>query len=145
MPARGAVVALGCQVSLAARAKFDDRWPARCPRSACRDSLVYSCTCSKLGSRSVVLKVYDKLKISPVKHRSVRREARIMKYLTHKRWGATAAAADQATAAAPCHRHCQLLAPAPRYHCHCWCTNQLAAGSGARQVALQAPQAAARH
>jgi hypothetical protein len=29
--------------------------------------------------------VYDKAKISAIKHRSVRREARIMRYLTDKR------------------------------------------------------------
>ncbi len=45
---------------------------------------MYACTCDKLGGRAVVLKVYDKTKVSAVKHRSIRREARIMKYLTYK-------------------------------------------------------------
>ena len=45
---------------------------------------MYSAVCPKLGGAAVVLKVYDKSKISAVKHRSVRREARIMKYLTAK-------------------------------------------------------------
>jgi predicted Ser/Thr protein kinase len=49
-----------------------------------QDSVVYACRCAKLGGRSVVLKVYDKGRMSPVKHRSVRREARIMKFLTYK-------------------------------------------------------------
>lgn len=31
------------------------------------------------------MQVYDKCKISAIKHRSVRREARIMRYLTDKR------------------------------------------------------------
>lgn len=52
--------------------------------SCCRDCVVYSATCDKLNGASVVLKVYDKAKISAIKHRSVRREARIMRYLTEK-------------------------------------------------------------
>ena len=38
-----------------------------------------------MAGKSVVIKVYDKTKISAVKHRSVKREARIMKYLTQKK------------------------------------------------------------
>uniref|UniRef100_A0A383WNW0 Protein kinase domain-containing protein n=1 Tax=Tetradesmus obliquus TaxID=3088 RepID=A0A383WNW0_TETOB len=49
-----------------------------------KDCVVYSATCDKLNGASVVLKVYDKAKISAIKHRSVRREARIMRYLTEK-------------------------------------------------------------
>lgn len=52
-----------------------------------KDCVVYSASCEKLGGQSVVLKVYDKAKISAIKHRSVRREARIMRYLTDKRSG----------------------------------------------------------
>jgi hypothetical protein len=33
----------------------------------------------------IIFQVYDKSKISSIKHRSVRREARIMRYLTDKR------------------------------------------------------------
>jgi hypothetical protein len=43
---------------------------------------VYAATCAKLGGGGVVLKVYDKARISAIKHRSVRREARIMRFLT---------------------------------------------------------------
>ncbi|GBF89005.1 aurora like kinase [Raphidocelis subcapitata] len=50
-----------------------------------KDSVVYSATCVKLGGASVVLKVYDKSRISAVKGRSVRREARIMRFLTDSR------------------------------------------------------------
>lgn len=50
-----------------------------------KDCVVYAASCEKLGGHSVVLKVYDKSKISAIKHRSVRREARIMRYLTDKR------------------------------------------------------------
>jgi hypothetical protein len=57
-------------------------WP---PTS--RDSVVYAATCPKLGGIGVVLKVYDKSKISAIKNRSVRREARIMRFLTDARWG----------------------------------------------------------
>ena len=53
-----------------------------CP---CRDSVVYAATCAKLGGGAVVLKVYDKARISAIKHRSVRREARIMRFLTDAR------------------------------------------------------------
>lgn len=57
---------------------------ARLSAACCRDCVVYSATCDKLNGASVVLKVYDKAKISAIKHRSVRREARIMRYLTEK-------------------------------------------------------------
>ncbi len=50
-----------------------------------RDCVVYAAKCPRLTGRSVVLKIYDKSKLSAVKQRSVRREARIMKYLSHKR------------------------------------------------------------
>lgn len=52
-----------------------------------KDCVVYSALCQKLdgGNSSVVLKVYEKAQISTIKHRSVRREARIMRYLTEKR------------------------------------------------------------
>jgi len=49
-----------------------------------RDCVVYCAICEKLGGATVVLKVYDKAKISSIKQRSVRREARIMRYLTDK-------------------------------------------------------------
>eukprot|EP00775_Hariotina_reticulata_P004227 gene4227-4476_t len=49
-----------------------------------KDCVVYSAVCDKLGGATVVLKVYDKAKISSIKQRSVRREARIMRYLTDK-------------------------------------------------------------
>jgi hypothetical protein len=52
--------------------------------SARRDCIVYSAKCDKLDGITVVLKVYDKSRISPVKHRSVRREARIMRFLTER-------------------------------------------------------------
>jgi hypothetical protein len=59
--------------------------PGRLSAACCsRDCVVYSATCDKLNGASVVLKVYDKAKISAIKHRSVRREARIMRYLTEK-------------------------------------------------------------
>lgn len=47
-----------------------------------RDAVVYSATCPKLGGAPVVLKVYEKAGISQVKHRAVRREARIMRFVT---------------------------------------------------------------
>ncbi len=47
--------------------------------------MVYSATCAKLGGANVVLKVYDKSRISAIKSRSVRREARIMRFLTDAR------------------------------------------------------------
>jgi hypothetical protein len=52
-----------------------------------KDCVVYAALCEKLdgGASSVALKVYEKAKISAIKHRSVRREARIMRYLTDKR------------------------------------------------------------
>ena len=50
-----------------------------------RDSRIYSANCKRMAGKSVVIKVYDKTKISAVKHRSVKREARIMKYLTQKK------------------------------------------------------------
>jgi len=50
-----------------------------------KDCVVYSASCEKLGGHTVVLKVYDKQKISAIKSRSIRREARIMRYLTDKR------------------------------------------------------------
>jgi hypothetical protein len=50
-----------------------------------KDCVVYSASCEKLGGHSVVLKVYDKTKISAIKQRSIRREARIMRYLTDRR------------------------------------------------------------
>ena len=50
-----------------------------------RDSVVYSATCPKLGGAAVALKVYDKARISANKSRSVRREARIMRFLTDAR------------------------------------------------------------
>eukprot|EP00878_Enallax_costatus_P001420 GHUV01001570.1.p1 GENE.GHUV01001570.1~~GHUV01001570.1.p1 ORF type:complete len:566 (+),score=155.75 GHUV01001570.1:219-1916(+) len=49
-----------------------------------KDCVVYAAICDKLNGASVVLKVYDKSKISAIKQRSVRREARIMRYLTDK-------------------------------------------------------------
>lgn len=55
------------------------------PLRTCRDSVVYAATCAKLGGGGVVLKVYDKARISAIKHRSVRREARIMRFLTDAR------------------------------------------------------------
>jgi hypothetical protein len=51
----------------------------------CRDCVVYAARCQKLGGGTVVLKVYDKSTISAVKHRSIRREARIMRYLTESK------------------------------------------------------------
>jgi hypothetical protein len=48
--------------------------------------VVYAATCPKLGGMPVVLKVYDKSRISAIKNRSVRREARIMRFLTDARW-----------------------------------------------------------
>ncbi len=59
--------------------------PAAPRPSARRDSRIYSANCKRMGGKSVVIKVYDKTKISAVKHRSVKREARIMKYLTQKK------------------------------------------------------------
>jgi len=56
-----------------------------CTRLNNRDAVVYSATCPKLGGASVVLKVYDKARISAVKTRSVRREARIMRFITEAR------------------------------------------------------------
>ncbi|GBF97062.1 aurora-like kinase [Raphidocelis subcapitata] len=47
-----------------------------------KDAVVYSATCPKLGGAPVVLKVYEKAGISAVKHRAVRREARIMRFVT---------------------------------------------------------------
>lgn len=47
--------------------------------------MVYAATCAKLGGVGVVLKVYDKGRISAIKGRSVRREARIMRFLTDAR------------------------------------------------------------
>lgn len=53
-----------------------------------KDSVVYSAACPKLGGATVALKVYDKARISANKSRSVRREARIMRFLTDARCGA---------------------------------------------------------
>jgi hypothetical protein len=47
--------------------------------------VVYAANCPKLNNCMVVLKVYDKTIISAVKQRSIRREARIMRYLTETR------------------------------------------------------------
>jgi hypothetical protein len=49
--------------------------------------VVYAANCPKLNNCMVVLKVYDKTIISAVKQRSIRREARIMRYLTETRCG----------------------------------------------------------
>lgn len=50
-----------------------------------RDSKIYAATCAKLGPKRVAFKAYDAANISAAKQRSVKREARIMKYLTLKR------------------------------------------------------------
>lgn len=55
-------------------------------RYACRrDSKIYAATCVKLGSKRVAFKAYDATNICAAKQRSVKREARIMKYLTLKK------------------------------------------------------------
>jgi hypothetical protein len=50
-----------------------------------KDSAVYAAYCPKLGGRGVCLKVYDKGRVSAVKARAVRREARVMRFLTEAR------------------------------------------------------------
>lgn len=50
-----------------------------------RDTKIYSATCSKLGNDTVALKVYDKSKLSSMKHRAVKREARIMRQISQRR------------------------------------------------------------
>ena len=46
---------------------------------------MYAATCAKLGGAAVALKVYDKSRLSAAKGRSVRREARVMRFLTDAR------------------------------------------------------------
>jgi hypothetical protein len=56
-------------------------------RQAQQQHSLLRCSEPTLGAAALTthMQVYDKSKISAIKHRSVRREARIMRYLTDKR------------------------------------------------------------
>jgi hypothetical protein len=92
--------ARGCRQLGARRAAAPRRPPTRlCPIAtppAARDATLYAAACAKLGGARVVLKVYEKARISAAKARSVRREARVMRFVTEARCGGAAAGLGRA-------------------------------------------------
>jgi hypothetical protein len=60
----------------------------------CRDTVIYSALCPKLGNTRVAIKVYDKHKVQPTKYRAIKREIAMMMYFTNKRWGGRATGAE---------------------------------------------------
>ena len=51
----------------------------------CRDTVIYSAACPKLGNKRVAVKMYDKHKVQPTKYRAIKREIAMMMYFTNKR------------------------------------------------------------
>ncbi len=51
----------------------------------CRDTVIYSASCPKLGNKRVAVKMYDKHKVQPTKYRAIKREIAMMMYFTNKR------------------------------------------------------------
>ncbi len=52
---------------------------------ACRDSIIYSAFCDRIGDAPVAIKVYNKAKLSTSKLRAIKREAAMMIYMSRKK------------------------------------------------------------
>jgi len=51
----------------------------------CRDTIIYSATCPRLGGRTAAVKVYEKSKVAPTKLRAIKREIAMMMFFQRKR------------------------------------------------------------
>ena len=70
-------------------------WPSRRARSRvcsstsicldCRDSIIYSAFCDRIGDAPVAIKVYNKARLSTSKLRAIKREAAMMIYMSRKK------------------------------------------------------------
>ena len=52
---------------------------------ACRDSIIYSAFCDRIGDAPVAIKVYNKARLSGSKLRAIKREAAMMIYMSRKK------------------------------------------------------------
>ena len=51
----------------------------------CRDSIIYSAFCDRIGDAPVAIKVYNKARLSTSKLRAIKREAAMMIYMSRKK------------------------------------------------------------